>query len=214
MKLLQALLASLLLLVIGATPVRADLVAGRDYAVLNPARPVSSGDKIEVIEFFWYGCPHCNDLHPHLKKWVKQLPKDVEIRYQPTIFRDNWVPGARIHYTLEALGEAERRADEVYDAIHLERLDLGNEKVLFDWVAKRGMDRQKFIDAYNSFAVQGKVAKARQMPRDYQIRGVPAIVVDGKYLTSGSFTGSSEGMVAVLDELVKKARSERAGKKR
>lgn len=213
MKFLQAILAPLLLLLVGVMPARADLVVGRDYAVLSPAQPVSSGDKIEVIEFFWYGCPHCHDLHPHLKKWVKQLPKDVEFRYQPTVFRDSWAPGARIHYALEALGQADRLADDVYDAIHLDRLDLGNEQVLFDWVAKRGIERQKFIDAYNSFAVQGKVAKARQMSRDYQLRGVPAIVVDGKYLTAGSFTGSAEGTVAVLDQLVKKARSERAQKR-
>lgn len=192
---------------------RAEVVVGRDYAMINPAQPVSSGKKIEVIEFFWYGCPHCNDLHPHLKAWLKKLPKDVEFRYLPAIFRDSWAPGAKLYYALEAIGELPRLHEQVYEATHLDNLDFSNDQVLFDWVAKRGVDRAKFADAYQSFAMQAKVAKSAQMSRDYQLKGVPALVVDGKYLTSGSFASSPQAMFQVVDELIAKARQERAAKK-
>lgn len=192
---------------------QAEVVAGRDYSMINPAQPVLSGKKIEVIEFFWYGCPHCNDLHPHLKVWLKKLPKDVEFRYLPAVFRDSWAPGARLYYALEAIGELPRLHEQVYEATHLDNLDFSNDQVLFDWVAKRGVDRAKFADAYNSFAMQAKVAKSIQMSRDYQLKGVPALVVDGKYLTSGSFAGSPQAMFQVVDELIAKARQERAAKK-
>lgn len=192
---------------------QAEVVAGRDYSMINPAQPVLSGKKIEVIEFFWYGCPHCNDLHPHLKAWLKKLPKDVEFRYLPAVFRDSWAPGAKLHYALEAIGELPRLHEQVYEATHLDNLDFSNDQVLFDWMAKRGVDRAKFADAYNSFAMQAKVAKSIQMSRDYQLKGVPALVVDGKYLTSGSFAGSPQAMFQVVDELIAKARQERAAKK-
>lgn len=193
-----------------AVTARAEIVAGRDYLVLNPVQPTATEGKVEVIEFFWYGCPHCYELHPYLKQWLKHKPRDVEFRYVPAVARESWVPGAKLFYALEALGELDRLNDRVYDAIHLEQVDLNDERVLLDWVAKQGLDRQKFLDAYHSFAVQAKVAKARQMARDYRLRGVPTLVVDGKYLTSGTQAGSLQGAVAVMDELVKKAREERA----
>lgn len=194
---------------IAAAAARAEIVAGRDYLVLNPAQPTAAEGKVEVIEFFWYGCPHCYELHPYLKQWLKQKPQDVEFRYVPAVARESWVPGAKLFYTLEALGELERLNDRVYDAIHLEQVDLNDEGVLLDWMAKQGVDRRKFLDTYNSFAVQAKVAKARQMARDYRLRGVPTLVVDGKYLTSGTHAGSLQGAVAVMDQLVRKARAER-----
>jgi thiol:disulfide interchange protein DsbA len=213
------LLAALLALL--AIPVQAAPTAGKDYAVLNPAQPTAGDGKVEVLEFFWYGCPHCFDLHPHLNAWKKQKPADVNIRYVPVVFPDRqgvlrptWVAGAKIFYALEALGEFDRLNDAVYDAIHVDNIDLlGNEQRLFDWMAKQGIDRKKFADTYNSFAVQGKVMQSVQLTRDYQLRGVPAIVVDGRYVTSGTFTGSPQGTVAVTDLLVKKAREERVTKR-
>ena len=210
MRLARTLALGVLMASALAFTARAEIVAGHDYVVLNPAQPTTAEGKVEVIEFFWYGCPHCYELHPHLKRWLQQKPQDVQFRYVPAVARDSWVPGAKIFYALEALGELNRLNDQVYDAIHLDQIDLNNEQVLLDWVAKRGIDRQKFIDAYNSFAVQAKVAQARRMTRDYQIRGVPTLVVDGKYLTSGTYAGSVQGAVAVMDQLVKKARQERA----
>lgn len=208
-------LVGLWLVVLGfvSFPIQAEIVAGRDYQVINPAQPVQSGKKIEVIEFFWYGCPHCNDLHPHIKAWLKKKPADVEFRYAPTIFRDSWVPGAKIYYALEMTGELPRLHDQVYDAIHVDNLDLNAEQTLLDWVEKRGVNRKKFSDAYNAFSMQAKVAKSTQMSKDYQLRGVPSLVVDGKYLTSGSFAGTPEAMLQVVDQLIAKARQERGAKK-
>lgn len=209
MKIIRWFAYCLVLLGIGLSPVRAEIQAGRDYVQLAASQPTQSGKKIEVIEFFWYGCPHCYQLEPYLKAWLEHKPKDVEFRHVPAIFRDSWVPNAKTFYALEALGVQEKLHQQVYDAIHLENLDLNNEQVLFDWMAKHGVDRKKFADAYNSFSMQIKVSKSVQMPKDYKLNGVPSLVVDGKYLTSGSLAGPPEDIIKVLDQLVEKARRER-----
>jgi protein dithiol oxidoreductase (disulfide-forming) len=196
-----------------APVVRAEIVEGRDYTVLPHPQPTHSGNNIEVIEFFWYGCPHCYQLHPHIKAWLKRMPKDVSFRYVPAIFRPSWVPGAKIFYALEVLGARDRLHDKVYDAIHVDKIDLNKEDVLFDWVAKQDIDRQKFIDAYNSFSVQNQdVPRSMNMSKSYNLAGVPAMVVDGKYVTSGRMGGTPQDTIRILDELIEKARQERAKK--
>lgn len=192
---------------------RAELVEGRDYTVLQNPQPTHSGNHIEVIEFFWYGCPHCYQLHPYIKAWSKRMPKDVSFRYVPAIFRPNWIPGARIFYALEVLGARDKLHDKVYDAINLDKIDLTKEDVLFDWVAKQGVDRQKFIDAYNSFSVQNQdVPRSTNMSKSYGLTGVPAVVVDGKYMTSGRMGGTPQDTIKIMDELIEKARKERTKK--
>jgi thiol:disulfide interchange protein DsbA len=196
----------------GISETRAEIVEGRDYTVLKQPKTTDSGDNIEVIEFFWYGCPHCYELHPHIKAWLKDKPKDVSFRYIPAVFRPNWIPGAKIFYALEALGEREKLHDKVYDAIHRDRIDLAKEDVLFDWIAKQGLDRQKFIDAYNSFSVQNQVSRATHMSKDYGLSGVPSVVVDGRYLTSGRMGGTPQDTINTANALIEKVRKER-GKK-
>lgn len=213
MKIARLFALFFLLLGAGLSSARAEIKADRDYVQIPTALPTQSGKKVEVIEFFWYGCPHCYDMQPHLKAWLKHKPLDVEFRYLPAIFRDGWVPNAKTFYALEALGVQEKLHEQVYDAIHAENLDLNNEQVLFDWVAKHGVDRKKFMDAYNSFSMQAKISKSVRMPKDYGLKGVPALVVDGKYLTSGTLAGSPEEVIKVLDQLIEKARKERAAKK-
>jgi protein dithiol oxidoreductase (disulfide-forming) len=186
----------------------AAIVAGKDYLPLSQPLPVDSGEKVEVTEFFWYGCPHCFDLEPLLNKWVKNAPKDVEFKRVPAIFRESWVPGAKIFYALESLGQLQRLHGEVFDAIHVGHVNLNDESVLFDWAASKGIDRKKFAEAYNSFNVQTKVKRAEQLTRQSKISGVPAIIVDGKYMTSGGLTGSHESMFVAMDELIQKARGE------
>ena len=186
------------------------LVEGEDYARLKPAQPVSSGDKVEVIEFFWYGCPHCFDMQPKLKAWARQQPADVALSFQAVVFRPTWEAGARVHYVLESLGESARLADAVFDAVQIGELDFQDEAVWFDWAARQGLDRQRVIDAWRSPEARQEVARAGELAERYQLRGVPAFVVDGKYLTSNSFTGSAEDTLNVLDRLVAKARDERA----
>ncbi|MBA4141536.1 MAG: thiol:disulfide interchange protein DsbA/DsbL [Nitrosospira sp.] len=191
---------------------RAEIVEGRDYTVLSHPQPADGGKSIEVIEFFWYGCPHCYQLHPRIKAWLKRMPDDATFRYVPAVFRPTWVPGAKTFYALEALGARDMLQDKVYDAIHLDKIDLSRDEVLFDWIAKQGIERQKFIDAYNSFSVQNQVSRATRMSKDYGLSGVPAVVVDDRYLTSGSMGSTPEDTIRTLDALIEKVRKERMKK--
>ena len=215
MNSIRLLTVTLLLSVIsftGLSSARAELVEGRDYTVLPHPQPTESGKNIEILEFFWYGCPHCYDLHPHIKTWLKKMPKDVSFRYVPAIFRPNWIPGLKTFYAMEALGERDKLHDKVYEAIHTDKVDLTKDEVLFNWIAKQGIDRQKFIDAYNSFSVQNQVAKSTQISKDYNLSGVPTVVVDGRYLTSGRMGGTPQDTIKILDELIEKVRKERLKK--
>ncbi len=188
---------------------RADIVEGKDYTVLTNPQPTQDSGKIEVLEFFWYGCPHCYSLHPHLKTWLMNIPGDVDFRYVPAIFRPNWVSGAKIFYAIEAIGVTSTLHDKVYDAMHRDKIDLNNESILFDWIEKQGIDRKKFESTYNSFAVQNQVARSTQMSRQYQLTGVPALVINGKYLTSGNMGGTPQDTVKTLEALIEKARKEK-----
>lgn len=196
----------------GISNAGAELAEGRDYTVLSRPQPTQSGKNIEVLEFFWYGCPHCYDLHPHIKTWLNTIPKDVSFRYIPAVFRSNWIPGLKTFYALEALGERDRLHDKVYEAIHRDKIDLTKDEVLFDWMAKQGVDRKKFIDAYNSFSVQSQVSRSTQLPSDYNLSGVPSLVVDGRYLTSGRMGGTPQDTIKILNELIEKVRKERLKK--
>jgi thiol:disulfide interchange protein DsbA len=162
------------------------------------------------VEYFWYGCPHCYDLEPTMVNYAKTLPKDATFRRVPGILRDSWATDAKIYYTLEVLGLLGKLHQEVFDAIHRDKVNLDDENTLFDWVAKRGVDRKKFADAYNSFAVQSKLLKAKQISRTSGISGVPTVIVDGKYLISVGMAGSPGKFLKALDELVNMARRDRA----
>ena len=201
---------SLTLLAGGAA---AELKAGRDYKPLAAQQAVETGAKIEVIEFFWYGCSHCFDLEPFLKKWVTTLPKDVEFRAIPAVPTERWLPNARTYYTLEAMDLLGRLHGEVFDAIHIDRVNFNDEKIQLEWMAKKGVDKRKFTEAWKSFSVQGKTKRAVQQTQAYGVTGVPTLVVDGKYMTSVGMTGSPEALMKTLDELIVKARAERGGKK-
>jgi thiol:disulfide interchange protein DsbA len=195
-----------------SAPARAELELGKQYTLLSPAQPTESGKNVEVLEFFSYACPHCHDLEPVLNPWVKKLPGDVTFRRVPAVFSDKWLILARIFYAAEALGQLDRLHPAIFNAMHVDRLDLTNERTLLEWVGKNGMDSKKFMETYNSFAVQGKAQRAKQLTRSFAVAGVPALVVDGKYMTSASQTGSNERLLPALDELIKKARQERGGK--
>lgn len=216
MKALQALVCALLLgagsLLSGCATTQP--VAGRDYVVVEPAPPASAGGQIVVVEFFWYGCPHCHDMHPRLKAWAQRQPADVVLLYQPVVARDRWEGGARMHFTLQALGEQQRLADALFEATQLEGLDLNDEAAMLDWAERQGLDRQRFAAAYRSPEVQSQLDEARGVARRYQLRGVPALVVDGRYLTSNAYTGSADDTLAMVDRLVQKVREERAPPRR
>ncbi|QOJ23835.1 MAG: thiol:disulfide interchange protein DsbA/DsbL [Gammaproteobacteria bacterium] len=194
---------------INLSTAHADIVEGKDYSVLAKPQPMEDSNKIEVLEFFWYGCPHCYSLHPLLKTWLANIPGDVNFHYVPAILRPNWVPAAKIFYAVEALGLTGTLHDKVYDAIHRDKIDLNNESVLFDWVEKQGIDKKKFENAYQSFAVQNQVSRSTQMSRQYQLNGVPTLIINGKYLTSGRMGGTPQDTIKTLDALLEKIRKEK-----
>lgn len=183
--------------------------AGNNYATLEVPQAVTTGKKIELIEFFWYRCPHCYELEPALNAWLKKLPKDVQLRRVPVVFRDDWLPAAKIYYALQDAG-AEKLHSEVFDAYHLDNLNLDNEATLMDWVAKKGVDRAKFEASYQSFSTQSKVMQGGMLGRVFNLKGVPSFAVDGKYVTAESMNGSKPALFATLDQLIVKARKERA----
>jgi thiol:disulfide interchange protein DsbA len=180
---------------------------GKEYLRLKNPQPVESGKKIEVIEFFSYGCPHCADLEPILQGWVKTMPADVQFRRIPVMYNESWIALAKIYYTLDALGEEKRLSPEVFATIHGRGISLSREAAFFDWAATQGLDRKKVEDMYSSFAIAGKVNRARAAAQAYQVQSVPTVVVDGKFVTHK--VGSHRAMPATIDALIAKARTER-----
>ena len=200
------------LLLVFATNVRGAPVEGSDYIELNPPQSVDSPGKIEVIEFFWYRCPHCYALEPELETWVKRLPRDVQFRRVPGILSDDWVVDARIFYALEALGEVDRLQGPLFNAIHQNggvRL-RGDEysKWVADWLAKQKVDVAKYDAALHSFSVESRLRRAAQMARSYRLDGVPALSVQGRYLVLART--SQKEMLATADALIGQARKQLA----
>jgi thiol:disulfide interchange protein DsbA len=187
---------------------QAKFVEGTHYVRLAQPLAVPGDGKIDVIEFFWYGCPHCNSFEPMLDAWSKKLPPDVAFRRVPVAFREEpFVPHQRIYYALEALGLVEQMHRRVFFAIHNERLRLDKPQDIAAFMAKHGVDSAKFLDAYNSFGVQTKQRQARQLAEAYKIDGVPSIGVHGRWFTSGTLAGSLDRSLAVADHLIGLARS-------
>ena len=184
---------------------------GQEYEEI-PQQPIATGPKIEVVEFFWYGCPHCAQLQAPLEAWLKRKPDDVELRRIPAIFRPSWLAHARIFYTLEAIGELGRLHQAVYKAVHVDKEELLSAETSAEWAVRHGVDRSRWMTAYNSADTTKKVEAARSATRDYAIQGTPSLVVDGRYLTSSSMADSYQGVVVILDELIRIARERRTNK--
>jgi thiol:disulfide interchange protein DsbA len=185
--------------------------AGKDFSPITPAQPTENPAKIEVLEFFSYGCPHCADFNPLLATWMAKLPADVVVKKVPITFgRAAWANIAKLYYTLEITGDLDRLESSVFQALHGERVNLFEEKTLTEWVVKKGVDAKKFADTFNSFGVMSKVKRADQMAMAYKITGVPALAVDGKYLVGDVSLGEK---LVVADKLIAKIRSEKSGKK-
>ena len=166
------------------------------YAPMQPPQPTGDNGKIEVIEFFSYGCPHCADLEPILQNWMKTMPADVQLRRVPVMFQERWIPLAKIYYTLDALGEEKRLSPEVFSALHSKGLSLWQDKTFFDWAASQGLDRKKVEDMYNSFAIEGKVNRARAAAGTFQIQSVPTFIVDGKFTTVADIAATAVFLAA------------------
>lgn len=178
-----------------------------DYREI-PQQPVETGERIEVIDFFFYGCQYCNELRPRVERWHQNKPADVVLRHFPVVRRDTWVPLAKTYFALEAMGEVERLHAAVYHSYHVEDLYMSQEKVMSEWAAKHGLDAEKFMAIYRSDETRQKVERARKLTVDYDIQGTPSLVVDGKYLTDGS----SAKTIDILDGMIRLARQQRAAK--
>ena len=186
----------------------AQLQPGKDYTLLKPPQASEAG-KIEVIEFFSYGCPHCADLEPEMQKWMKTLPADVTLVRVPVMFQERWITLAKIFYTLEGLGVEQRLSPEVFTAMHKGGVNFSSEKVFFDWAASKGLDRKKVEDMYASFAIAGKINRAKAEAKQYNVQSVPLVIVDGRFVTAPDKVGSHAGVPAAIDALLVKARAER-----
>lgn len=188
-------------------------VARVNYEMVVPAQPTQSGNKIEVLEIFWYGCPHCYDFEPTLDEWLESKPDDVVFRRMPGIFRKNWVPHAKAFYAAEKLGIFDKVHMPLFDAIHKKGKTLTNDETVLKFVSSLdGVDAKAFKKAYNSFSVESKVKQATRMSRNYGIRGVPSLVINGKYYSSGSIAGSYDDLLKVVDILIEKERKRLARK--
>lgn len=168
-------------------------VNGAEYRTLDKPQATEAGKKIEVTEFFWYSCPHCNAFEPSLEEWVKKQGDNIIFRRVPVAFRDTFQPQQRLYYALEALGKVDEMQLKVFKAIHVERKALDTDAQIADFVAAQGVDRKKFMDVYSSFGVQTKLRRAAQLQEAYRIDGVPMVAIDGHYMTSPSIVGAAMG---------------------
>lgn len=184
--------------------------AGADYLVLDKRTAVeAAAGKVEVVEFFWYNCPHCNAFEPTLDAWVARVPKDVQVRRVPVGFRDEFVPQQRLYYTLEAMDLLDKLHGKVFAAIHAEKLQLSKGDAIADWVAKQGVDKAKFMEQYNSFTVATKASRATQLQNAYKVEGVPAMGVAGRFYTDGTLAKNMPRALQIVDYLVAEVRAGR-----
>lgn len=180
---------------------------GTDYLTLDkPAPTEAATGQVEVVEFFWYSCPHCNSFEPQLDVWAKKLPKDVVLRRVPVSFRPDFEPQQRLYYVLEGMGKVDALHKKVFYAIHVEKQALNSAALVTAWAEKQGIDKAKFTEMYNSFSVSTKARKATQLQDLYKVDGVPALGIAGRYYTSGSLAQTMERALLVTDYLVGQSR--------
>ena len=197
-----AVTASALSLPVLAQP--AAFKEGKDYAKLAKPVPTSGpAGKVEVIEFFWYNCSHCNEFEPTLARWMTTAPKNASIQRVPAAFNASFAVQQKLYYTLEGMGKVDELHARVFRAIHVERQNLSKEDAVFAWVAKQpGMDMVKFKEVYNSFTVSNQIRRATQLQEAYGVEGVPSMGVAGRYYTDGTMAGSMPGVLNVVNHLI------------
>ena len=217
-------LAAVAVFAVASTSAHAQLTAGKDYQAITPPQPTPPGKMIEVLEFFWYACPHCNELQPALQEWLKRKPADVAFRSQPAAFDESWTQLARTFYAIDTVGAVEKLHGEVFAAIHkTKKLDpralAKDPKTLFAWVGEQKQDVKKFTDAYNSFTVVSKTQRTVDITSAYGVSGTPSIAIDGRYLIAPAMVPLKvnnkvdyERFFNNVDQLVAMARTNRKGK--
>ena len=182
--------------------------SGKDFLTLDRAVATEAGaGKIEVIEFFWYSCPHCNAFEPSFAQWVKNAPKDVVVRRIPVSFRDDFAPQQRLFFTIEAMNLMETLHPKVFAAIHVEKLMLNTDASVLAWAEKQGVDKAKFNDIYKSFGVATKLKRAVHLQNEYKVEGVPSLGVAGRYYIDGTLAGSMDRALKVAESLIAQSRT-------
>lgn len=206
---MKKLFAALMLL--ASTSLMANPMAGVEYNTTAQTIPTDNPAKIEVTELFWYGCGHCNSLEPQLHAWANKLPEDVVFKRVPGLPRPDWAPMAKAYYAMETLGVLEKLHNKLFDAIHKQKtLNPTDETAAINWVSKEGgLDKKKVQEAFNSFSNNTKLNRAAQTFRTSGATGVPALIIDGKYITSSSMAGGNIQLLKVADFLIAKARAEK-----
>ena len=180
------------------------------FSPIEPPQPTDGGGKIEVIEFFWYGCPHCYSLEPNVVSWAKNAPKDVVFKRVPAVPSDAWADAARMFYTLEAMGKLDEYHQKVFDAIHKSNVNMNNKKFRDEWLGKNGIDPAKYAEMEKSFSVATKVNRAKQLTYAYKVDSVPRITVNGKYYTSAEKAGDLNRVFPIVDQLIGMSRKDKA----
>ena len=184
--------------------------SGKDYITLErPVATEAGAGKVEVLEFFWYSCPHCNAFEPGFAQWVKNAPKDVVVRRVPVAFREDFAPQQRLYYTLEAMDLIEKMHGRVFTAIHGEKLLLNTDASILAWAEKQGIDKTKFTETYKSFGVATKTKRAVQLQNDFKIEGVPSLGVAGRFYIDGTLAGSMDRALKVAESLIAQSRQAR-----
>jgi len=186
-------------------------VEGTNYVKLARPAPVSApAGQVEVVEFFWYGCPHCFHFEPALDAWVNRLPKDVTFRRIPVAFRERpFAMHQRLYFALEAMGLLPQLHSKVFHAMHVDKLTLDSPDLIADFIARQGVDKTKFMGMFNAFSMQARLNQARTLSEEYKIDGVPTLGIGGRYFTSVSLNGTSEKTLATADALIDTLRKKR-----
>lgn len=188
-------------------PAAAKPVEGKDYLSLDKRVPTDVGaGKIELVEFFWYSCPHCNAFEPQFAAWKKAAPKDVVVQRVPVRFRDDFEPQQRAYYVFESLNMVEAMHGKLFHAIHTERQQLSSAQALAAWADKNGLPEKKFIETYNSFGVASKARRATQLQDAFKVQGVPALGIAGRFYTDGSLTQTMDRALQVAEYLIGEVR--------
>jgi len=199
---MKKLLIFLFLISSSVTLHAAEFKEGVHYQKLANPQPTENPGKVEVLEFFWYGCPHCYTFEPYIKSWKKTIPENVAFLRAPAIFRPDWEIQARAYYALKSMGVIEDLHSKIFDAIHKDKKHLNTLDAISDFVEAEGVDRAKFLEEYKSFAVDGLVRKTKKNQALFKIEGVPSVIVNGKYLTSGSMSGDYDNLIKIVDYLI------------
>lgn len=181
--------------------------AGKQYIELSNPVPVSAPGKIEVVELFWYGCPHCYAFEPTINPWAEKLPADVNFKRIPAMFGGPWDAHGQMFLTLEAMGVEHKVHAAVFDAIQNQHKRLTKPDEMAEFLATQGVDKDKFLATFNSFAIKGQINQAKELAKKYEITGVPSLVVNGKYRFDLGTAGGPEGVLNVADQLIAKERA-------